>query len=257
MTHFTTNNRLRKACARIAAAAFWLAVWQLASVLVAQELLLVSPAQAFLRLFSLAAEPSFWQSVLLSCWRVVAGFFIALVVGVILAVLAAWSDPVRLLLEPLFGVIRATPVASFIILVILWIPSSNAPIFIAFLMVVPMVWASLCTGIRETDRDLLEMARVFRFSASKTMRMVYVPSVLPQLMASCRVGIGFAWKSVIAAEVICLPRAAIGKQIYNARIYLETADLFAWTIAVIILSVLIEKLAVAGFRAITGKEASS
>lgn len=253
MTRFITKNKLKKTGASLAAAVFWLAVWQLASVKVAQELLLVPPARAFLRLFELAGQPRFWQPVLFSCLRVVGGFVLALILGVVLAVIAARSSPVRHLLEPLFGIIRATPVVSFIILVVLWMPSSSVPVFIAFLMVIPMVWANLRTGIGETDPDLLEMARVFRFSRMKTVRMVYIPSVLPQLVSACRVGIGFAWKSVIAAEVICLPRAAIGKQIYNARIYTETADLFAWTIAVILLSVLIERLAVHMFDAFSGR----
>jgi NitT/TauT family transport system permease protein len=127
-----------------------------------------------------------------------------------------------------------------------WLATGDIPIFISFLMVVPLIWANVHTGIAGTDTQLLEMAKVYRFSPARKIGYLYVPSVMPYFTAACSTGLGFAWKSGIAAEVIALPALAIGKQIYNAKIYLETVDLFAWTIAVILLSVLLERTALWG-----------
>ena len=247
MTRFIIKNKI---ITGLLAAAFWLLVWQAAYIKVAQELLLVSPMQAFARLFALAETTQFWISVLGTCLRVVVGFLLSLVTGALLAWLSFSFRLIHILISPLFGVIRATPVASFIILVLLWLRTDTLPMFIAFLMVVPIVWANISAGISSTDQSLLEMARIFRFSRGKTARWIYAPAIAPHFISACSVGLGFAWKSAVAAEVICLPKYAIGRQFYNAKIYLETADLFAWTIAVIILSVLIEKLFIGALKGI-------
>lgn len=199
-----------------------------------------------LRLFELAGEGVFWRDISLSCLRVVAGFALALVFGALLAVLTARFAVFYHVFSPALSVVRATPVASFIVLAYLWIVTDRIPVFISFLMVMPMVWANIHAGIRETDRELLEMAKIFHFSPLKTLRYIYLPALIPYLTSATSTGLGFAWKSAIAAEVIVLPAVSIGRQIHNSKIYFETADLFAWTAAVILLSVLLEKLVIAG-----------
>lgn len=253
MTRSITKDKIQKLFVNAAAAMFWVAMWQLAYVKVAQELLLVSPAQAFLRLIQLSQSAVFWSSIGGTCFRVLAGFLLALSIGAVIAVFSARYKWVYSLVSPLFGVIRATPVASFIILVLLWISTDGLPMFIAFLMVVPMIWSNISAGISVVDKSLLEMAKIFKLSRSKILTVIYFPAVMPHFISACSVGLGFAWKSAIAAEVICLPKMAVGRQIYNSRIYLETADLFAWTIAVIILSVLIEKLVLDGLKRLNRK----
>jgi NitT/TauT family transport system permease protein len=109
-------------------------------------------------------------------------------------------------------------------------------------MVIPIVWGSLCTAITETDKDLLEMAKLYRFGTTKTIRLIYVPSALPLFKSACNTSIGLSWKSGIAAEVLCLPRFSVGTYLYYSKIYLETPSLFAWTAVVIILSFALEKL---------------
>lgn len=229
-------------------AAFWLAVWQTAYLYTGQELLLVSPAGAFSRLVELAGGISFWQTILASCGRILSGYLSAVAVGTLLAVLTSLSPLLHALFSPVLGIIRSTPVASFIILVLVWMSTNDIPGFMSFLMVAPMIWANVHTGIQNVDRKLLEMAVVYRIPRLRRVEAIYIPSVMPYFTAACSTSLGFAWKSGIAAEVIALPKAAIGKQIYNSKIYLETADLFAWTIAVIILSVIIERLAMLGLK---------
>lgn len=232
----------RKWLRGLLAALFWLAVWQVIQWIVAKEILLVSPFTAFRRLFELALEPAFWAVVAGSMGRICLGFLLGVLAGVLLAVAARRAAVVDLLLSPLVSVIKATPVASFVILALVWIRSGWLSVFISFLMVLPMLYASVRQGIAETDRELLEMGRVYRFSPGRMLRLIWVPSVLPYFLPTARTALGFAFKSGIAAEVLGLPRNAIGTELYNAKIYLETADLFAWTIVVIVLSVAIEKI---------------
>jgi NitT/TauT family transport system permease protein len=141
----------------------------------------------------------------------------------------------------MLNVIKATPVASFIILALIWLKSYRISAFIAFLMVLPMVWANVSEGIKNTDIKLIEMTKVFKIPKSRVLKAVYIPSVMPYFVTACNVGIGFAWKAGIAAEIIGLSKDTIGRNLYDAKIYLETVDIFAWTVVVIILSLLFEK----------------
>lgn len=211
---------------------------------VGKEVLIPAPALVVQRLWQLAGRTEFWITAFSSLWRVLLGFAAALAAGVLLAVLTAAFRVCRSLLQPLVAVIRATPVASFIILALVWLQSARVPVFISFLTVVPIVWANVESGILQTDRKLLEMAELYRFSRGKTLRNIYIPSVQPYFLSAFTTGLGFAWKSGIAAEVIANTRNSVGGQIYNAKIYLETPDLFAWTLVVIALSMLLEKLLV-------------
>jgi len=245
MTHSTTKgSSIKRFITEILITAFWLLVWELLYLYVGKEILVVSPFHAAGRLLQLAGSQDFWISVAGSCMRVVVGFFLALTTGILLAVLTNRFELAHLLLRPVLGIVKATPVASFIILALLWISTGRLPVFCAFLMVVPLVWANLHTGLANTDPQLLEMASVFRFSRWKKVRLIYIPALVPYFVAACSTGLGFAWKSMVAAEVISKPDNAIGTRIYETKVYLETADLFAWTIVVILLSLLLERVTI-------------
>ena len=132
--------------------------------------------------------------------------------------------------------------ASFILLVILWAPTGQVPVVVSALMVLPVVWGNVSRGITQTDPLLLEAARAYRFGRWKRVRLVYLPSVLPYFASGCHTALGLAWKSGVAAEVLCVPRLAIGTQVYYSKIYLETPALFAWTAVVLVLSFALEGL---------------
>ncbi|SMC55298.1 ABC transporter permease [Papillibacter cinnamivorans] len=227
---------------RLAAAAFWVVLWQLCAYAVGQELLVPTPLAVLRTLLALGREPAFWYAALQSLYRIFRGFVLGAVLGIGLAGLTAFLSPADYLIGPVIRMVRATPVVSFIILILLWVRTDTVPVFIAVLMVIPVVWENTVRGIRETDGNLLEMARVFRIGWFRTARDVYLPSVLPYIAGGCINAMGLAWKAGIAAEVLCLPKAAVGTQVYYSKIYLETPSLFAWTIVVIVLSLLLETL---------------
>lgn len=221
---------------------FWLAVWQLVSLWVGQELLVPSPLSVGRALLELIGQWQFWASAGMSLLRVLEGFGLGIAAGVAMAGLTLRFSAARSLLTPLLKVIRATPVASFIILALVWLPTGRIPGFISMLMVAPVVWASMEKGVQETDPLLLEMAQLHHMGRWRTLRWIWVPSVAPYLLTACTTGLGFAWKSGVAAEVICRPLLSIGKNLQEAKLYLETPEVFAWTITVAVLSLALEKL---------------
>ena len=221
---------------------FWLGVWQLAAWAVGRELLLPGPLAVGARLLELARTADFWLSAGATLWRVFLGLFWGTLLGGALAFLTRFSPWADAVVSPAVRVVRATPVVSFILLVYLWTPRTAIPWVIAGLMVLPVVWGALSSGLDSLDGRLLELARAYRFSRWKTLRLIYLPGLRPHLSAGLLTAFGLAWKSGVAAEVLCPPDRAIGSRIQQAKLGLETADLFAWTLTIVALSLLLEGL---------------
>ncbi len=233
--------------------AFWLLVWQGLALWVNNPLLLPAPPAVLVRLSELVVSLSFWKITALSLGRILLGVVCAVVIGVVLAIITSRSGLLKSLFTPLITVIKSTPVASFIILLILWVGRDILPSVIVVLMALPVVWSNVSAGIAGTDKQLIEMSRIFRFSVWKRLRRVYVPSVMPHFLSACRSTLGLAWKAGVAAEVLTVPAVSIGKMLYESKLYWETLDLFAWTLVVIICSLIIEKLLMAAIGKAAGK----
>ena len=222
----------------------WLAIWEGISLLVGKELLFPSPIAVFLKLIQLAGTGVFWGNVGSSILRIVIGYACAAAAGTIVGVVTAlvgWLDE---FLAPIAKIIRATPVASFIMLLFVFAAKDNIPAVTAFLIVLPIFWANVYEGIKGTDKKLLEMAKVFRLPFSVVLKKIYIPSIAPFFMAAVKAGMGMAWKAGIAAEVLVNPRFGIGTALHDSKIYLETAELFAWTAVVVVISVVLENVVV-------------
>jgi NitT/TauT family transport system permease protein len=161
--------------------------------------------------------------------------------GAVLATLSYKSRVIFEVISPLMKVIKATPVASFIILALVWISPVNLSILIAFLMVLPVSFSNILHGLESTDEKLLEMAKVFRIGGWKRIKAIYIPAVMPFVLSAISIGLGFSFKSGIAAEVIGKPANSIGLYLYEAKLYFMIKELFAWTLVIILISVLFEK----------------
>lgn len=253
-----TSITARKRGLRVWAVGFWLLVWQLGSMALTAayphgHLLLASPLEALARLGELAWTVPFWRVVAWSSARILGGFLLSCALAVALAALAARWKWVQELLYPLVAVVKAVPVVSFIILALMWLDSENLSLFISFLMVFPPIYLNVLEGILQTDRQLLEMARVFRVPLRRQLRGIYLPQVLPYFRTAASLGLGLCWKSGAAAEVIGLPAGSLGERLYTAKVYFQTPDLFAWTAVIVAVSVLFEKLFLAVVDRAAGK----
>lgn len=233
---------LRRLLQHLAVLLFWLAVWHIAYLLVQRELYLPSPLSVLGRLAGLIREAGFWKDVLLSVVRIAAGFSLSVAAAVLLGVASGLNRFVYTLLNPLVTAVKATPVLSFIMIALFWFSSGKVPVFICFLMCFPIIWTHMVEGIRQMDVRFLEMARVFGVKPIVRIRRVYIPSLLPFFTPACLNALGFGWKVGVAAEVLSHPASSIGSHLYEAKAYLDSTELFAWTVVVIALSMTFEKL---------------
>ena len=243
---------------RLWAVLFWLVIWQAGSMVLQTlyphgHLLLPSPVSALVRLGELALTGVFWKAIGWSTVRIIGGFLISCLTAVLLAIPASRWKWVRELLSPLVAAVKAVPVASFIILALVWLDSRSLSFFIAFLMVFPPVYLNVLEGICQTDRKMIEMAKVFRVPLWRQIRGLYLPQVLPYFRTAVSLALGLCWKAGIAAEVIGLPGGSLGEHLYNAKVYFMTPDLFAWTAVIVTVSVVFEKLFLCIVDALVGK----
>jgi NitT/TauT family transport system permease protein len=232
----------RRRLEKIAAVFFALIVWQIFAMLLNNRLLLVTPVNVLQRLFFLFFEAEFFNSIGFSFIRISAGFILALIAGSVLASVAGKFRIAEVIIWPFIIAIKSVPVASFIILCLIWLNSGSLSIFISFLMVVPIVFTNMLQGIKSTDNKLLEMASVFRVSWPRKVKYIYLPQLKPYIISACSVSIGLSWKAGTAAEVIGIPDGSIGEKLYEAKVYLSSADLFAWTVVIVAASIAFEKL---------------
>ena len=220
---------------------FWLCIWQLAAVMIHNDILLVGPFHVGRALFINMAGPDFIQIVLCSAGRIGLGFFTALFCALFCGALSYRYALLEEFLAPVMTMLKSIPVASFVVLLLIWCGSSKLSFFISFLIVFPNVYVNTIAGLKSTDRQLLEMAEVFGIGGWNRFCFLYKPALMPYLTSCLKVSLGMSWKSGVAAEVIGIPQYSIGERLYMSKIYLDTAGLFAWTLLVILLSFLFEK----------------
>ncbi len=232
---------------------FWLLLWQGASALVHNSILLAGPYEALLALITLAQTPEFWISILLTFLKITLGFMIGLVTGILFAGLSYRFRLFREFITPPVSVIKSIPVASFVIMVIIWAGASSLATVISALVVFPMIYHNVLSGLDSTASSMIEMGRLFRFRFIDKARYIFFPSVLSHLQSAILISSGMAFKSGIAAEVIGRPLRSVGSGLYLSKISLATSDLFAWTFCAVILAYLFEKAMSLILRGISSK----
>ncbi len=232
---------LKKIGKKLIIAVIWLGIWQTLSAIVGLSALFPSPGDTLIELKNLSVTGDFWLSVLFSIIRISVGFATGTLAGVLTGAISSFLKGFSEFLAPLVSIIKATPVASFIILAVIWLKTGNIPSFATALIVFPFVYSNIKTGFLETDKKLIEMSDAFGVSFGRKLLKLYIPSVKPYFISAATTAMGLAWKAGIAAEVICNPTMSIGNGIYESKVYFEPSAMFAWTAVVVILSIILEK----------------
>ena len=219
-----------------------LAFWQILAMKIHQRILLVSPIEVAVRLGTIWQEKGFFPSVWFTFSHITAGFLLGLVCGTVLAMAASRWKPVETLLWPWMATIKSVPVASFIVICLIWLSVQRLSVFISFLIVLPVVYQNTLEGLKNIDVKLEQMSRVYGLTWYRKLKYITIPALRPFIISACSVSCGMAWKAGVAAEIIGVPNGSIGKQLYNAKIYLATEDLLAWTVIIVLISVIFEKV---------------
>ncbi|KYH34138.1 putative aliphatic sulfonates transport permease protein SsuC [Clostridium tepidiprofundi DSM 19306] len=220
----------------------WISVWMIASHFVNEKLILPSPYSTFKSLIIIMSTKIFYISIFHTIIKGLIGFAISTFLGIILGFLCGLYDFINQIFMPIITTIKSTPVISIIFILILWFGTNLSPIFVSFLISFPIIWTNVVEGIKNTDKNLLEMAKIYKIKKWRVLLNVYFPSILPYITAAMSSTLGIGWKATITAEAISQPKHAIGTNLFNSKMNLDISGLFAWTIAAIILSFFFEKI---------------
>ena len=221
---------------------FWLILWEVADRLVNNRIVLVGPVAILESLGQLVQKLTFLLTCATSFFRIVLGFVLSFILSFVLALTSYKMRWFRDLLEPVMLLLRAVPMVAFVIMLLIWVGNQMLTIYLSFMIVMPLIYTNTLTGFERVDPHMLEMAGVFRMSRWKKFLYIYRPAFMPFVISSCKISLGMSWKSGIMAEVIGTPKPSIGKEMFAAKSYLKTGDLFAWTVVIIILSAVFEKV---------------
>lgn len=244
---------MERKAGKLLAVIFALCLWQLAAMTIDSKILLVSPVEVAVRLTTIWQTEGFWTSIWFSFYHIAGGFFLALFLGIVLAALAGRFRRIETLLWPFLVTIKTVPVASFVVICLIWLSAEKLSVFISFLIVLPVVYGNVLEGIKNEDKLMLEVGTVFRMPLLRRLLYIHLPQLKPFIMSACATALGMAWKAGVAAEIIGTPDGSIGKQLFYSKIYLDTDDLLCWTVIIVIVSVLFEKFFMLGLKALYGR----
>lgn len=236
------KDKIKKILTSLLVLAFWLGVWEIAAKLINLSFILPGVEDTFLALISSFGDKGFISSVALSLLRVLSGFILGSVLSAALAVIAARVSIIKALVTPIMTVAKSAPVVAIIIILWLMVGGENVPIVISMLMVMPIIWQNMIDGYSAIDKGLSEICAVYNFGYGKKFRLLVFPTLLKFLFPGLITASGLAFKAGIAAEIICMTKSSIGREIYDAKYMLDGPKLFAWVIIVILLSYLIEQI---------------
>ena len=227
---------------------FWLTIWEIFALIINKEIYLPSPISTLKTLALLLFDSSTYFIILVSTYRTILGLILSCILGIILGFVCGLNDFLYDLINPVVIVIRSTPIVSIVILAIIWLKSSNVPVFASFLMCFPVIFTNVATGIKNTDKKILDMCRIYNISKLNIIKSVYFYSVLPYIYSAIISSIGIAWKASSAAEVLSVPKYSIGKYLFYAKANLEPTVLFSWTIIIVVLSYIFENIFIRVFN---------
>ena len=248
----STKNKIKFALRIIIPVVFWLSLWQIASQIVLtvteKDYFLPGIPQTLRSLYELAITGEFYLTILYTLLRVAVGISLGIILGVALAVLCRYVFIADAIITPIMSIIKSTPVASFITLVWLLLDGDSLAIAIAVLMVMPIIWQNVLNGFNSIDPNLSEVADVFQFSRFKRIRFLIAPPIIKFLIPGIITATGLGWKAEIAAEIMGYVKYSIGGQINDANYHSNTPLKFAWTLVIILFSIVLERLASYFFR---------
>ena len=236
------KTKIRSVVFTIFSIAVLLALWELCAYLLDLRFIFPGAIETFKALIGLSVTGAFWKTILFSMLRIFSGLILGVVFGIAFALIYQLVPFLRSLISIVMTVVKSTPVASIILVIWVVIGSKTLPAIIAILMVSPVIWQNLCDAFATIDTNLKEVCDVFEFSNKKRLKFLILPNLVKYFVPAFLTSIGLAWKSGIAAEIIAYTKNSIGKNIFDAKNYFEGDVMLAWTLSVVILSLIFEYL---------------
>ena len=225
---------------RFAGILLLLFLWKLLSWIMVNEDIVPSPETTFIALIKIIGSENFWPSIGFTILRGIEGFIFAMFFSLLIGIPAGLNFLFFNFINPLLAAVRSTPVISIILLAIIWFGSEQVPVFIAILTMFPVICTNVIEGIRNVDKELITMGKVYKVSPRRILTGIYIPAITPYLTGGISNALGFGWRAIIIGEVLSQPKFGIGTMMQRSQIYLLVSELIAWTVIAILISYIFE-----------------
>lgn len=186
---------------------------------------------------------SFYKALSSTLLRVIIAFIISFVLGVVFGVLAYRYKSFSGVFGVIVGLLRSLPVLAILLIILLFTSRSFAPVVVCFLSLFPIIYTAVYGSLKGVRSELKEMCQVYKIPVKKQVFSMYIPQILPQILLDAGGAFSFGIKLIVSAEILSGVYGSVGGMLKEASIYLLTADLFAFTLIVCILGVLVEFIA--------------
>lgn len=220
----------------------WLA-WYVAGLCTDNDYIIPSVGDTLAELGSLLfgdGAPSYWRAFGMTLARSVCAWLVSCAFAAALAALSAISARVRAFIRPVVAVVRILPVMAVTLMLLIWSTRSAVPAIVASLTLCPLIYAQFMAALDGIDSKLLQMAAVYNVSRRDVVFRICLPQMLPPVLAQTGPDLSLSLKVVVSAEVLASSFPAIGRLINDAAMFLNTAQMFALTVSMLVVGGLIE-----------------
>ena len=229
-------------------------LWSIMYKVIGEPIILPSIGQTFDALFKLFSTEKFYIAISNTLLRTFASYFISLILAIIFSILASIYNPIEKLMNPFVVIFKVVPTMSVILLSILWVNSFMTPILVSFIIIFPLLYTSFLDSIKGVDKKLVEMAKIYNVSKTKIIKSLYIPEIMPSFFTALRNTLSLNLKLIIASEVMAQTARSIGIYMQEAKMYIETAELLAWTITAILIGALFELIILVIQKLVIGRK---
>ncbi|WP_297646258.1 ATP-binding cassette domain-containing protein [uncultured Treponema sp.] len=230
--------------------AFFFLLWKFFSLAIDSPLILPSPESVAADFFSLASEKIFLKSLAFTLFRVFCAFFISSFFGILFGFLCTKFYALKILFEIPLAFVRSVPLVSVILIVLFWLGSDSVPVFAAVLLSFPVMFTSAFSGFSFKDKKKESVCNIFKITEMQKFLFLKIPYAKEFLKDAMENSCGMIWKAIAAAEVLSVPKFALGSQLQNFQVVLEISKVFAVTIFIVLLGFLSEKILLLFFFAL-------
>ncbi len=226
---------------RVLSFALFFIVWEGVALMLDNSLLFPRIYEIYLSLKEIVVSDVFTNILWNTVSRLGIAMFISLVGSIVFSTLSYKFQLISILLNPFIVFLRAVPTITIIILVLIWSSTEKVPIVVGVLILFPILYEGVLSGLENIDKNLLKMSRVFKVPQKRVIKDLYIPSVYYSLSGNLPSYLGLTFKVIIAGEVLSQESLSIGGEIFLNKIYLESSNIFAWIVIVIVLNYLLEQ----------------
>jgi len=221
------------------------------AITAAKLVVLPGPQEVFTRALELAASGQLAIDIFSSLRRVISGFLLGAALAIPVGFLMGWYGAARALIEPYVQFFRMIPPLAVIPLAIVTMGIDEAPkIFVIFLASFLSCVVAAYQGVISVDRTLINAARVLGATDRVIFPRVIIPASIPFILVGVRIGLGSAWATVVAAELIAA-QSGLGYRMQQAQLYYDLPTIFVSLITIGILGLVMDRLVQAAERRLT------